>query len=232
MIDAVAIIPARGGSKRIPRKNLKSFFSKPVIAWSIESAIKSELFSEIIVSTDDQEIKDISEKYGARVPFLRSEELSNDHTPLAPVVKDVLDWLDNNEAKKFEYACCILATAPLISIDDLKQSFRLMRSNSNLSYCVSVASFPYPIQRSLMITDDGHVNMMNRDNYSKRSQDFIEAFHDAGQFYWGRSSCWRKGEQLFDGSTGHVLVPRSRVQDIDSIEDWTHAERLFSLLQS
>jgi len=216
----LAVIPARGGSKRIPRKNIKFFKNKPLIVWSIEAAKKSKCFDKIIVSTDDQQIAEIAKDHGADVPFLRPKELADDYT---------IDWLFINQKKVFKNVCCIYATAPLIQIEDLKKSLTMLESSQEDIYVFVATSYPFPIHRSISIDEKGYSSMFYPDKFQVRSQDLKEAFHDAGQFYWAKSQSWNNIENIFQGSKP-LVIPRWRVQDIDTDEDWIRAEKLFDLL--
>jgi len=226
----LAIIPARGGSKRIPRKNIKAFCGKPMIAWSIASARASGCFDHIIVSTDDPEIADIARSNGAEVPFMRPPELSDDHTGTIPVIAHAIDWMNRNVGA-VEHACCIYATAPFVRPEDLRRGFSTLQQ-SGADYAFSVTSYAFPIQRAIRITGNGRVEMFNVEHFGTRSQDLEEAFHDAGQFYWGNASAWLAGKSLFSHDATPVLLPRHRVQDIDTVEDWERAEWLFKAMQS
>jgi len=226
----VAVIPARGGSKRIPRKNVKDFCNKPMIAWSIEAAKASGCFDQIIVSTDDPEIADTACAWGATVPFIRPTELSDDYTGTLPVIRHAVEWLEQH-GHKVEYACCIYATAPFVSAQDLRAGLALIRQ-ANCSYAFSVTSYAFPIQRAVRITGQGRVGMFQPEHFSTRSQDLEEAWHDAGQFYWGTAQAWREEQPLFGEQSAPVKLPRYRVQDIDTAEDWARAEWLFKALQA
>lgn len=223
----VAIIPARGGSKRIPRKNIKEFCGKPMIAWSIEAAQKSGVFDRIIVSTDDEEIAEVAREYGAEVPFMRPEELSNDYAGTIPVIHHAADWIIS-QGNKPNYVCCIYATAPFIQPEDLKKGLELIKKK-NSDYCFSVASFPYPIQRALKISDDNEISMFDPEQFNVRSQDLVEAWHDAGQFYWGNIEAWLMEKAVFKSHAVPLILPRERVQDIDTLEDWRLAELMFEV---
>lgn len=225
----LAIIPARGGSKRIPRKNIKLFCGKPMIAWSIEAARLSGCFDRIIVSTDDAEIANVAMDHGAEVPFLRPPELSDDHTGTIPVIAHAIDWINRNDGP-VGHACCIYATAPFSQADDLRRAFSLLLQRG-ADYVFSVTSYPFPIQRAIRITADMRVEMFNPEYFNTRSQDLVEAFHDAGQFYWGRATAWLEGKPLFSHGATPMLLPRQRVQDIDTAEDWERAEWLFKAMQ-
>ncbi len=217
----LAIIPARGGSKRIPKKNIKNFLGKPIIAYSIETALKSGLFTEIMVSTDDAEIAEIAKNYGAEVPFFRSEKTSNDHAPLNAVVVEVKNEYLKLD-KKFDYICLILPTAPLISANDLKKGFQIL-SNSNFDSVRPVIRFSFPIQRSFRLSQNNEVTPMFPDDFPKRSQDLEPAFHDSGQFYW------IKGNKELSKNKGAYEIPEIQAQDIDNETDWKIAELKYKL---
>ncbi|TBU91624.1 pseudaminic acid cytidylyltransferase [Stutzerimonas kirkiae] len=224
----LAIIPARGGSKRIPRKNIKPFCGKPMIAWSIEAALQSGCFDRIVVSTDDAEIAEVARQCGAEVPFMRPTELSDDHTGTIPVIRHVIEWF-NHQGLGVEQACCLYATAPFVSAEDLRLGLDILQGN-DCDYAFSVTSYAFPIQRAIRI-NDGRVEMFNPEHFNTRSQDLEEAFHDAGQFYWGRAEAWLQGRMIFTPCSFPVLLPRHRVQDVDTPEDWVRAEWLFKALK-
>jgi len=226
----IAIIPARGGSKRIPRKNIKMFCGKPMIAWSIEVAVQSGCFDRVIVSTDDLEIAEIAHKYGAEVPFIRPVELSDDHTGTTAVVRHAIDWF-HRQGQQVEKACCIYATAPFVSAEDLRNGLKILQEN-HCDYVFSVTSYAFPIQRAIRINGKGRVEMLSPANFQTRSQDLEEAFHDAGQFYWGQVEAWLAGRVIFSPASLPVVLPRHRVQDIDSMEDWVRAEWMFQSMQA
>jgi pseudaminic acid cytidylyltransferase len=221
----VAVIPARGGSKRIPRKNIKPFCGKPMIAWSIEAALQSGCFEQVIVSTDDKEIADVARQYGADVPFMRPAELSDDHTGTIPVIAHAIEQLSRQGAAP-QQVCCIYATAPFITPQDLQRGLELLMTNS-CDYAFSVTSYPFPIQRAIRITQSGRVEMFRPEQFAMRSQDLEEAYHDAGQFYWGRTAAWLTGRPIFSPDAVPVILPRHQVQDIDTLEDWQRAELMF-----
>lgn len=226
----LAVIPARGGSKRIPRKNIKPFCGKPMIARSIEAALASGCFDRVIVSTDDAEIADVARQYGAQVPFMRPAELSDDYTGTVPVIRHAVDWfIANDEAP--EQVCCIYATAPFVSGEDIRRGLEALTSD-NCDYAFSVTSYAFPIQRAIRITSLGRVEMFHPEHFNTRSQDLEEAYHDAGQFYWGRALAWQEGRVIFGPYSSPVLLPRHRVQDIDTPEDWERAEWLFKAMQA
>ena len=224
----IAIIPARGGSKRIPRKNIKIFHGKPMIAYSIEAALKSRCFDRIIVSTDDQEIADTALKYGAEVPFLRPAAIADDYATTMDVMEHAIQYLAKEKISP-EFICCIYATAPFILADDLRKGLGML-NQPKVEYAFSATSFPFPIQRAIKLTGQGDVKMFSEQYADTRSQDLVEAYHDAGQFYWGRTSAFIARKAIFDEHSKVVLLPRKRVQDIDTVEDWELAEALFSVL--
>lgn len=219
----IAVIPARGGSKRIPRKNIRPFRGRPMIAWPIAAAIGSGCFDRIIVSTDDDEIASVAQAYGAEVPFRRPAELSDDHTPTLPVVAHAVRW--QQQRANVDRACCIYATAPMLREGDLRAGLAALDA-ANADYAFSVTSYPFPIQRALRIDSAGCISMFQPEHRETRSQDLDEAFHDAGQFYWGRTAAWLAERPIFDGASTAVRLPRKRVQDIDTVEDWERAELL------
>lgn len=226
----IAVIPARGGSKRIPRKNIKPFCGKPMIAWSIEAALSSGLFDHIIVSTDDDEIAEVAKKYGASVPFMRPEELSNDHAETTPVIAHATQWaLD--QGVDVTAVCCIYATAPFIQIADIQRGWEELNS-AEWEYTFTATDFAAPIFRSFKQTEEGGIEMFYPEHFSTRSQDLPTALHDAGQFYWGRSSSWLEGKCIFSRRSVPIIIPRWRVQDIDTPEDWFRAEIMYKTFQS
>jgi len=225
----VAIIPARGGSKRIPRKNIRLFAGKPIIAWSIEAAIDSGLFDSVVVSTDDAEIADVAKQHRAEIPFLRPKELADDFTGTNDVVKHAIRWF-NEQGQAIDYACCIYATAPFVQAHYLREGFDKLIS-SGKSFAFSVTTFPFPVQRALRINPDGCVEAIWPENIFKRSQDLEEAYHDAGQFYWGRAAAFLENVVTFSPASVPMILPRYLVQDIDTIEDWKKAELMFEAWQ-
>lgn len=200
-----------------------------MIAWSIDAAIASGCFDDIIVSTDDYEIAEVAKAYGAIVPFMRPESLSDDHTGTTPVIKHAVEWY-NTHVTPVEYACCVYATAPLLQAEDLEQGLQSIKC-MDVDYVLSVTSYAFPIQRALRRSSRGRVTMFQPEHFSTRSQDLEEAWHDAGQFYWGKANAWTNEKRLFSESSASVMLPRHRVQDIDTLEDWTRAEWLFKALQ-
>lgn len=225
----VATIPARGGSKRIPNKNIKLFAGQPIISYSIRVARETGLFDRIIVSTDSEEISAIAREYGAEVPFLRPAELANDFAGTAEVVCHAIEWLAQ-EGKQPEFICCIYATAPFIQASYLKLGYDKIVS-SDATSVFSVTSYPYPIYRALKITEKDRIEMIWPEYENSRSQDLPEAYHDAGQFYWVNTSKFMKEKALFAKDSLPVILPRYLVQDIDTVEDWETAERMFSVMK-
>ncbi len=227
----LAVIPARGGSKRIPRKNIRDFAGKPLIAYSISLALGCELFDRIIVSTDDEEIADISLSLGAEVPFRRPDHLADDFTGTTEVIAHAIRGIAKDEASELSAVCCIYPTAPFIQAEDLSRGLDLLLAD-DWQYVFAATSFSSPIFRSFSESPDGGVKMFFPDKFQARSQDLPTALHDAGQFYWGRKDAWLEKKRIFENHSRVVYVPRWRVQDIDSDEDWQRAEQIAALLQS
>lgn len=225
----VCIIPARGGSKRILNKNIKEFHGKPIIAYSIEAAISSGCFDKVIVSTDDEEIAKVARFYGAQTPFVRPEELSNDFTPTLPVIKHAIEWLEKN-GETLSYACCFYATAPFVDALTLQKAFSQLQE-SGADYCFTVTNFPSPIQRAIQITDTNRLQMFNPENLNVRSQDLVEAYHDAGQFYWGKTEAFKQEKALYSAYASPYILPRYLVQDLDTPDDWIRAELMYQVLE-
>jgi len=226
MNKCIAIIPARGGSKRIPRKNIKDFFGKPLIAYSIEVALQSNLFQKVIVSTDDEEIAEIARKYGAETPFIRSSKLSDDFTTSGDVIKDAITQLQQL-GEDFDFVCTIYATAPLLQKEYLIEGFHTLQ-NSDAQMAFSVTSMPFPIQRSFKITKKLRCEMFTPEHFTSRSQDLEESYQDAGQFYWERVGVKPK-DIPFGRDSIPIVLPRHLVQDIDTLEDWKRAEILYEM---
>jgi pseudaminic acid cytidylyltransferase len=222
----VAVIPARGGSKRIPHKNIKHFCGKPIIAYSIEAAQKSKVIDQVIVSTDDDEIADVVRKYGAEVPFRRPAMLSNDHAGTTPVVAHAIRWFQENRGP-IDFVCCIYATAPSLQPRYLREGLDLLQSDPHADFALSITSYAFPILRSLKRNSDGTIAMNWPEYELTRSQDLPEAWHDAGQFYWGRPQSFLNGRGTFSARSHPVVLPRYLVQDIDTAEDWEMAERIY-----
>ena len=218
----IAIIPARGGSQRIPRKNIKPFCGKPMIAWSIEAALKSGCFEHVLVSTDDTEIAHVAQSFGAKVPFLRPDALSDHHTTTIPVIAHAIEW-EQAHGVAPEAVCCIYATAPMITSEHLQQSLNTLQNN-DCDYVFTATSYAFPIQRAFQLNAQQQVEMFCPEHIGTRSQDLLHAYHDAGQFYWGRSAAWLNQTPIFSAHAMAHLLPRYCVQDIDTPEDWIHAE--------
>lgn len=221
----LAIIPARGGSKRIPRKNIKDFFGKPIIAYSIELAIQSNLFDEVMVSTDDSEIAGISKQFGAIIPFMRSKNSSDDFATLSDVIEEVKAEYQK-QGKKYDNICCILPTSPLLNISILEQSWKQF-AKSDSDSLRPVIRFSYPIQRAMRMSEDGKVEMIAPEHLRTRSQDLEPTFHDAGQFYWMRYDCGLKGSVKMG-----FEISEMNAQDIDTPDDWRIAEMKYDMLRN
>lgn len=226
----IAVIPARGGSKRIPRKNIKEFCGKPMIAWSIEAAKAAGLFDRIIVSTDDAEIAEVAKQFEAETPFERPAELSNDHAGTTEVVAHATRWAQE-AGINVEAICCIYATAPFVMVSDLQRGWQALDSG-DWDYAFTVTDFAAPIFRSFKQSAEGGIEMFYPEHFLTRSQDLPTALHDAGQFYWGRPQAWIEGRRVFDHRSFPVIIPRWRVQDIDTEEDWMRAELMFGALDA
>lgn len=224
----IAVIPARGGSKRIPHKNIRDFCGKPIIAYSIKQAINTALFDQVIVSTDDEEIASVARNYGAETPFIRPSNISDDFTGTNAVAKHAIQWLQN-QGQDIKYACCLYATAPFVQAKYLREGFEKL-IQSNKSFAFSITSFPFPIQRAVRINKRGEVEAIFPENINKRSQDLEDTFHDAGQFYWGTAEAFLQNRVTFSTESVPVVIPRFLVQDIDTEEDWYRAELMFKAL--
>lgn len=219
----LCIIPARGGSKRIPRKNIRDFLGKPIIAYSIETALASGLFDEVMVSTDDEEIAAVAREYGAEVPFMRSFIGSNDHAPLRDVFVEVLTQYQD-DGRKFDYFCGFLSTAPMVNARHLRESYQLMDDDFNA--VVSVVEYDFPIERFLTL-ENGELKIGDKDLYLKRSQDLKTKFHDAGQFYWANVSEYDKKQSFFALHPKGYCLDKTMFFDIDSLDDWKRVEYLY-----
>ena len=228
--NAIAIIPARGGSKRIPKKNIKDFFGKPLIAYSIEAALKSNLFEKVIVTTDDEEIAKIAKEYGADIPFIRPKELSDDFTGTTDVVNHAVDFLEN-QGENYEYICTIYATAPFLQKKYLIEGYRALQSSDAVN-AFSSTSMPFPIQRTFKINANGRCEMFTPEHYKTRSQDLEEAYQDAGQFYWTNRERQKQTNNtiVFSDISIPIILPRHLVQDIDTLEDWKRAEYMYEAI--
>ena len=228
-MSVVAVIPARGGSKRIPHKNIKPFCGKPMIAYSIEAAKNAGIFNRIIVSTDSKEIASIAKDFGAEIPFMRPVELADDFAGTDPVILHALKWL-MEDGEKIDYICCIYATAPFVKAEYIIKGYNILR-DKNAASCFSVTTYPFPIFRSLKINNQNRLEMFWPEYKERRSQDLPEAYHDAGQFYWADARNYLKEKQFYSKDAVPVILPRYLVQDIDTPEDWETAEKMFSALK-
>ena len=225
---SICVIPARGGSKRIPRKNIRDFCGKPMIQWSIEAAIAADCFDHILVSTDSEEIAELAVDCGVSVPFIRPHSLADDHTATQAVVKHAVEFVEHHWSTLFTTdmpVCCLYATAPFVQSEDIVKGLSLLTADN---YVLPVTSFCFPIQRAARISDDGSLSLFEPEHFTSRSQDLEEAWHDAGQFYWACAATWCGDVLPYAKSTLPLILPRWRVQDIDTPEDWTRAEALFN----
>jgi N-acylneuraminate cytidylyltransferase len=229
-MSSIAIITARGGSKRIPRKNIRPFFGKPIIAYSIEAALKSGLFSEVMVSTDDPEIAEVARQYGAEVPFLRSEKNSDDTSSTVDVLVEVIEAYKEAQ-KSFDYACCLYPTAPFVTAGSLQKAFEMLEG-SDADTVLPIAAFSFPIFKSFRRATDGRVSFTWDEYRNYHSQDLPKAYHDSGQFYFFRTENFLAQRKLFTGNTLGMEVPETQVQDINDEEDWKLAEIKFAYLNS
>lgn len=220
----LCIIPARGGSKRIPRKNIKAFLGKPILAYSIETAQKTELFDEIMVSTDDEEIAHVARQYGASVPFMRSAETANDFATTADVLKEVIEKY-HEMGQIFDNFCCFYATAPLVQSKDVVSAFERLQ-DSDFTCVYPVVQFSYPIWRCLDLVEDGSMNRHWPEYENSRSQDLPKEYHDTGTFYWYKTWEWLNGSSRVGG----IIVEETAIQDIDTEIDWKLAEMKYRLL--
>jgi pseudaminic acid cytidylyltransferase len=224
----IAIIPARGGSKRIPRKNIRLFHGKPMLAWSIAAARASGLFAHILVSTDDTEIAAVAQAAGAEVPFLRPPELADDMAATQPVIAHALRWCTANGVE-VENACCIYPCAPFVRASDLVATLELMQA-AGTAFAYPVVHYAHPVQRAMRRLPDGRMQFLQPENELARTQDLEASYHDSGQFYWGSAAAWQGTQTLHSHGAG-LPIPHWRVVDIDTEEDWERAQRLFALMQ-
>ena len=225
----IAIITARGGSKRIPRKNIREFHGKPIIAYTIEAALTANCFDEVMVSTDDSEIADVAIRYGATVPFLRSQKTSDDFATTADVLFEVIEKYRDLK-KYFDYMCCLYPAAPFIKPDNLSVALKKLKENENLDAVLPIVRFSFPVQRALFLKND-KVSFANQESSIARSQDLEPMYHDAGQFYFLKTALFMEKKTLITSNTAGIILPESQVQDIDTIEDWHLAEIKYQLLQ-
>ena len=227
-MTATAIIPARGGSKRIPRKNIRQFHGRPMIAWTIDTAINSGLFSNVIVSTDDAEIAAIAQEHGAQVPFLRPADFSNDYATTKDVKRHAVTWLAKNQIES-DFVCCLYATAPFLQAEDVVKGLRALQE-STAEYAYAVTEFDYSPHRALIKNQNGQVSLEKPELAAVRSQDLPSLVHDAGQFYWAKTETWLTQQEVLSSAGIGIEIPRSQAQDIDNEEDWKLAEALFVAL--
>ena len=225
----IAIIPARGGSKRIPRKNVRPFFGRPMLAWPIATAVDSGLFDHILVSTEDAEIADVARQAGAEVPFTRPQEIADDHSGTADVIVHALSWAIE-AGWAVEAACCIYPTAAFVSPEDLVEARRLL--SPGCDYAFAAVRYGHPPQRGFLRAPDGSPQLLQPEHQATRTQDLPAIYHDAGQFYWGTREAWMERRPFFGARTRFVELPPWRAHDIDRSEDWTMAEQLFAALQA
>ena len=225
----ICIIPARGGSKRIPRKNIKEFCGKPIISYSIKEAIYSKLFDKVIVSTDDNEIEEVARENGASIPFRRPEKLSDDFTPIIPVIRHAIECIEN-QGSQIEFVCCLFPTAPFVRKDDLKKAFDIFSYNVSDQVVISAAEYTYPIERSFLINKQGRTELLFPEKVNSFSQDLQSVYHDAGQFYFAHSKTWKTISTLIERSIP-LILPSWRVQDIDTQEDWKRSELMYKIIQ-
>lgn len=225
----IALIPARGGSKRVPGKNIRVFAGRPMIAHSIEAALASALFDRVVVSTDDPRIADVARAAGAEVPFIRPSELAGDHVGTAPVVRHAVEWLEHAGVTA-DAVCCIQATAPFIQAEDLRRGGELL-AEGRWQFVFAATEYAFPVFRAFRCEADGAVRMLFPEHYGTRSQDLPEVLHDAAQFYWGTKRAWTEEFQFFGPQSTVVRIPRWRVQDIDTEDDWRRAEAMAEYLR-
>lgn len=228
-MSAIAIIPARGGSKRIPRKNIKDFLGKPIIAYSIEEALMSGVFNEVMVSTDDDEIAEIARKFGASVPFMRSEETANDYATTADVINEVLNAYAS-DGQEFDVVACIYATAPFVTKERFQEAMKLINAGS-FDSVFSCVEFSYPVLRSLIIDSDGRISMKWPEYKDSRSQDLEKFYHDAGQFYFSKVESFKNASGFWGTNTAPIILSELEVQDLDTPTDWVLAEMKYRLLK-
>jgi len=225
----IAVIPARGGSKRIPRKNIKDFCGRPMIAWAISAARESSLFDRIIVSTDDEEIAELARRWGAETPFVRPADLADDLTPTVPVIAHavksclVVGWVA-------DYVCCIYPCVPFLQVGDLITALELAQTR-NADFVYPVTEYAHPIQRAMRLVSGGKMQFLSPEYELTRTQDLERTYHDAGQFYWGKVSAWLEHKKMHTDGLG-MPIPNWRVVDIDSTDDWRRAETVFAAISS
>lgn len=227
--NCLAIIPARGSSKRIPRKNVRPFLGRPMIEWPLQIALTSGLFEHVVVSTDDEEIAECARSAGAETPFVRPADIADDHTPLRPVINHAIEASEKAFGTTFDTVCCILATAVFVQETDLSAGRGLL-DDPEVDFAFSAATFPSPVQRALVMDANGGMEMLYPQHRFTRSQDLPPAYHDVGQFYWGRSSAFLDEKPMYSPRSRIVQIPESRCRDIDTPDDWSHAELLMKAM--
>jgi len=225
----VAVIPARGGSKRVPRKNIRPLGGQPLLAWAVGTCLESGLFEQVVVSTDDVKIADLATSLGASVPFLRPTDLSDDYTPLAPVIVHTIEKLAQQGLQP-EAVCCIYPGSPGLRAEDLGGAWKALQASVDASYAVGVVEYPHPVQRALERTQDGLLRMLDPTFMVTRTQDLAPRWHDAGQFVWGRTTAWVEGLPIFENAVGYEL-PSWRTIDLDTEADWQRAEVIFRAIR-
>lgn len=226
-MKTLCIIPARGGSKRIPRKNIKPFLGKPIMAYSIEAALKSKIFEEVMVSTDDEEFAEVAKKYGASVPFFRSEATSNDYATTVDVLLEVVDMY-RQQGKEFDVVCCLYSTAPFVTAERLMEA--CAKLSDQIDGCFSVVEYSYPIQRSLRMNEQGLIEMRYPEHLKSRTQDLEKTYHDAGQFYFMKTSSMEEEKTVWCKRTEPLVLSELEVQDLDTLTDWQLAEMKYELI--
>lgn len=228
--SAIAIVPARGGSKRIPRKNIRGFHGVPLLARTVRTLRDTGLFTHVVVSTDDDEVAEVAKAAGATVPFRRPARLADDHTPTTPVIAHAIRQTAAHLEDNSPYVCVAYPAAVLVEPLDLMEAFARLRAG-DVDYVFTATTFPAPIQRALRLLDDGRTEMLWPEHLESRSQDLEESVHDAGQFYWGRRDAWLEKRPVLGGNSAAYILPRWRAQDIDTEEDWVRAEVMFEVLR-
>ena len=223
----IAIIPARGGSKRIPKKNIRNFYGKPMISYAINAALEANIFQKVIVSTDSEEVRDIAIKFGAEAPFIRPAELADDFTPTAPVVAHAINQCEGLKYD-FEYVCCIYPSVPLLRPIDIIESQKLLIQSLTYDFCYPIVEYPNVIQRALRKSDDGSMSLIYPEFELTRTQDFDKSYYDPGQFYWGKRQAWISNKNILRNGLGYE-VPQSIAIDIDTNEDWRRAELFYKV---
>ena len=237
----VAVIPARGGSKRIPGKNSKLFCGKPILQYSIDAALQANLFDYVMVSTDCPQLAELAIRLGAEVPFLRPASLADDFTPTIAVIRQAIAALEAwpqrsmrfsefRPQSKIEFCCCLYPTAPFIQASNLRRGFEQLRDDGALDFALTVTTYAFPVFRAF-IQDNQRLQMLFPEHEQTRSQDLPEVWHDAGQFYWGRAEAWKMTNGPFSAASAGIPIPRMRVQDIDTPEDWERAELMYQTMQ-